>query len=242
MCVTIILHNIIRNYPLIIGNNRDEMIYRKFLHPKFIYEKPKIFAPKDLEQGGTWIGINENKILVNILNKWTGKNNFFGSKNYISRGHLVIELLKLSSIDEMLKKIETIEKDKFMPFQLLIADKNNVYIIIKNKEIEIHNVSNEKIFILGNKDPFQKWEKYEFGYNFLKSKNLDSINEIFNSLKQLLSIHNGDKNIPPVDYAVDIGDFKTTSSSIIAINNNIIFEFLNGFPGKGNYKKYVLNF
>ncbi len=242
MCVTIILHKILKDYPLIIGNNRDEMIHRKFQPPQLICKNPKIFAPIDLEQGGTWIGINENRILVNILNKWTGTNNFFGSKNHISRGHLVVELLKLNSISKILNKIKKIKKNRFMPFQMLIADKDNIYIIIKNQDIKIYNISDEKIFIIGNLDPFQKWEKYDFGYNFLKKRNLNSLNEIFNSLKELLSTHNGDKNIPPVDYAVDIENFKTTSSSIVAINNNIIYEFLNGFPGKGHYKRYMLNF
>ena len=238
MCVTVIFHKFLKNYPLIIGNNRDEMINRRFSPPQILNHNPLIYGPKDLERGGTWLGVNEHKILINILNKWTGKKNFFGSEKYISRGQLVLELLKLKSIEEILEKINTIDLERYLPFHLLVADKDTAFVIIKNKSINISKIT-DKIFILGNINPFKKWEKYKFGYEFFKDKKLKNLNDIVENLKILLSIHNGNKNIPSLDYAVDLGDFKTTSSSIVALNDKITFNFLNGFPGKGLYKTYI---
>ncbi len=240
MCITIVFRKLSKEFPLIIGNNRDELIKRKFSPPQILCSNPKIIGPKDLERGGTWLGINKNRILVNILNKWTGNKNFFGSDKYISRGQLVVELLKLNSIEDMLKKIKSININNYLPFHLLIADENEAYVILHNNNLEIHNISDKNIFILGNINPFRQWEKYEYGYNFIKKKKINNYADIVSILKELLSYHNGNKDIPSIDYAVDLGNFRTTSSSIVMINKKLIYKFHNGFPHKNSlYKDYI---
>ncbi len=242
MCVTILLHNIVKNYPVILANNRDELISRKFINPIFLCENPKIFGPKDLERGGTWLGINEHRIIVNVLNRYTGKTNFFGSKNFVSRGELVLELLKFNSINKILEKIKSLKLTDFLPFHLITVSKEKAFLIIKEDSIKIFDISN-KIFIIGNLDPFKKWEKYNFGYNFLKNCNFNNLKETIKNLKALLTFHKGDKSIPSTDYAVNLGDFQTTSSSIIYFNSKTIFKFFNGFPTKNSkYSRYELNF
>ncbi len=218
------------------------MIDRDFSSPSILNYSPLIFAPRDNEKGGTWIGINEHKIFVNILNRWTEEKSFFGSDDYISRGKLVFDLLKFDSLEKIKTYLQSINPIDYLPFNLIISDLNELFVITNNmKKLEFMKI-NKNIFIVGNIFPFEKWEKYKFGYNFLKTRNLNSTEKIINCLKQLLQYHKGSKNIPSTDYAVKLGNFQTTSSSIIAINKKIIYKFLNGFPPNGVYKDYKVPF
>ena len=241
MCVTILFHRQFKDYPIILANNRDEMINRKFTFPQLLNKKPKIFGPKDLEKGGTWLGINEYGIVINILNKWSGKKKFFGSDKYISRGLLVLNLLKEKSIESIINILKNLELDKYLPFHLLVTNKNKAIVVLKDKEIKFYDISG-KIFILGNLNPFEKWKKYEFGYKFINESKIKTPNDAIDTMKKLLKIHKGDKNIPSTDYAVKIGDFQTTSSSIVLLNKKVIFKFHNGFPGKSIYHNYIFEY
>jgi len=240
MCVSILFYKFNKDYPIILGNNRDEMINRKFSSPTILNSNPLIFGPKDLERGGTWLGVNQYKVLVNILNKWTGKKNFFGNNQNPSRGLLVLELLKFDSVKNIINEIRSINLDEYLPFQLLLVDKHNAFILIKDNDLEIIDITDKKIFVIGNIHPLENWEKYNFAYNFLKNQNLKDLKSIFESLEKLLKIHKGDKNIPSLDFAVKQGEFQTTSSSLIAINSNLIFKFIKGFPVNKSYKDYLI--
>ena len=60
MCSIILLRQSDNEWPIIIGANRDEMSNRKSLPPSRHWDdRPYIFAGKDLEAGGTWLGIND---------------------------------------------------------------------------------------------------------------------------------------------------------------------------------------
>ena len=70
MCSIVILRQSDNEWPLIIGANRDEMASRKCLPPgRHWDDRPHVFAGKDLEAGGTWLGINNEGVVAAIMNR-----------------------------------------------------------------------------------------------------------------------------------------------------------------------------
>ncbi len=239
MCVTIILKDYIKNVPLIIGNNRDELSFRNFIPPTVISEKPYIVGGKDMLKGGTWLGINFCGIVVNILNKYKNHENFFGSNKFKSRGILVMELLKQNSPENMLEYLKKLDTDEYLPFFLVIANRDKVFFVEYDNGVNISEI-NRSLFIAGNLNPFNKsWEKYERGYSHFENLKDKELNKVVNELKTLLKVHTGDKSIPSKDFAVNLGDFCTTSSSILILKENESeYLFANGSPLNSDYQDY----
>ena len=100
MCTVFIYRNKKSKWPLLLAANRDEFFKRKFIAPSTHWKKnPEIFAGKDLSKGGSWLGVNKNGLCVVVLNR---DSNELKSKKLISRGHLVIDLLKSKNIKSAL--------------------------------------------------------------------------------------------------------------------------------------------
>ena len=104
MCTSIILFRKSHNWPIIIGTNRDENIDRisKFPGRHWIKEYPHIIAGKDEEKKGSWIGINDYGLVAIIHNRILDDN---VSNKSTSRGHIVLEVLNYSNMNDALKYI-----------------------------------------------------------------------------------------------------------------------------------------
>lgn len=77
--------------------SRDENTSRPFAQPSFI--KPGIFAPLDLEVGGTWIGTNK-KAVMSLQNG--GKIPHKRELPYdLSRGQILLNLLEFDDIEKI---------------------------------------------------------------------------------------------------------------------------------------------
>ena len=59
MCLLIFAHQCDPRYPLVVAANRDEFHARPTAASAFWPEHPDLLAGRDLEQGGTWMGIGE---------------------------------------------------------------------------------------------------------------------------------------------------------------------------------------
>jgi len=68
MCLIFLSYKQHKNYPLIILANRDEFYNRPTLAADYWKENPNILAGKDLEGGGTWMGITKNGYLAMLTN------------------------------------------------------------------------------------------------------------------------------------------------------------------------------
>ena len=142
MCTSIILFRKKNLWPVIIGSNRDERLDRKSLFPGRNWKKkyPNIVGGKDLEKQGSWIGVNDFGITAIIHNRKLDKK-LVEKKN--SRGIIILETLKHSSIKKSLKYISSIDKNNYNSFNLLVANYNECY-WIKN-DINVDNLVIKKL-------------------------------------------------------------------------------------------------
>jgi uncharacterized protein with NRDE domain len=111
-------------YKLILVANRDEFYRRKTLQAHYWSDNPSILAGKDLEAGGTWMGVCQN-------GKFTALTNYRDIQNLnpqaISRGNLTAQYLQSDLAPfEYLKGI-AMESKQYNGFNLLVGDERNLY-------------------------------------------------------------------------------------------------------------------
>ncbi len=106
-------------YPLILIANRDEFYHRPTTSAAFWQDQPEIFAGRDLEAGGTWLGINRSGRLAALTNVRDGNDNFQGAR---SRGLLPLDFLKSDlSAQSFMQKLQ-LQGHIYSGFNLLTLD------------------------------------------------------------------------------------------------------------------------
>jgi len=68
MCLIVFAYNIHPKYKLIFAANRDEFYHRPTEQANFWKDHPELLAGKDLQAGGTWMGITKNGNFAAITN------------------------------------------------------------------------------------------------------------------------------------------------------------------------------
>ena len=68
MCLIFLSYNQNKEYPLVILANRDEFYNRPTQSANYWNENPRILGGKDLEGGGTWMGITKNGYMAMLTN------------------------------------------------------------------------------------------------------------------------------------------------------------------------------
>ena len=73
MCVILFALRAHRRYPLIVAANRDEAYDRPSARAAFWSDHPGVYAGRDLEHGGTWLGLASNGRFAGITNYRQGR-------------------------------------------------------------------------------------------------------------------------------------------------------------------------
>lgn len=102
----------------VMTSNRDEAPGRANLPPEIYTEAGfEMLYPKDLQAGGTWIGVGENRRVVSLLNG--GSEPHRRNPPYrLSRGVVVKDFLKAADLDQALAGYEL---QGVEPFTMIIA-------------------------------------------------------------------------------------------------------------------------
>lgn len=147
MCLITFAYECHPKYDLILAGNRDEFYDRPTRKADFWTreDKPNILAGKDLEAGGTWLGVHKD-------GRWSALTNYrdpsIKKEDPPSRGEIVLDYLKneqsaMSYLADLSKKAES-----YNGFNILIWDKHHFYHYSnQNKKVSrieagIHGLSN----------------------------------------------------------------------------------------------------
>lgn len=126
MCTLIVATGLWRDVPLVIAANRDEALARASVGPRPSVERGmRLVAPRDLEAGGTWLGINAAGVFAAITNRHNGVRNA-GAR---SRGLLVLDALVESSAQEAVRRISDTDPHEHNPFHLVMADRREAHLV-----------------------------------------------------------------------------------------------------------------
>ena len=150
MCLVLIGYQVEPNTPMVIVANRDEFFERPTLQAGFWEDSPDIFAGKDEEEGGTWLGVSRQGRLAAVTN-WT--ETLPNNQADLSRGNLVADFLR--GTDSSSNYVQLIEGKRFRGFNLIVYDGNEL--IYCSNRINEPRVLNPGIYGLSNTQLGARW-------------------------------------------------------------------------------------
>lgn len=130
MCLIFISINQHPQYKLIVAANRDEFYNRKTAPAHFWNDEPNILAGRDLEAGGTWLGVNKSGKISMITNYRDPKNINPAAP---SRGKLVSDfLVNEEDGEKYLKEIQ--HPERYNGFNLITGTAEGLYYFSNYRE------------------------------------------------------------------------------------------------------------
>lgn len=118
MCLIVLAWRVRPELPLIVAANRDEFHARSSARAGFWKDHPSILAGRDLEAGGSWMGISRSGRFAAVTNYRGGRDpNATQSRGALVRDFLLTDLSSKAFIGKTEKS-----KNSYSGFNLLIAD------------------------------------------------------------------------------------------------------------------------
>ena len=118
MCLILFATGAHPDYPLIVAANRDESYSRASAPAGFWPEDPRIYAGRDLEQGGTWLGISRTGRFAAVTNYRQGLPRAAAAR---SRGELTRRFLSGSASPESYLQEVQAQADSYNGFSALVG-------------------------------------------------------------------------------------------------------------------------
>lgn len=145
MCLIFISLKEHPQYKLIVAANRDEFYNRKTAPADFWKDHPDILGGRDLEAGGTWLGVSRKGKISMITNYRDPKNI---DPKAPSRGQLVSDYLNNNtSPQQYLRELEPAAK-RYNGFNLIVGNTESLFYLSNYKEgiveltLGLHGLSN----------------------------------------------------------------------------------------------------
>jgi uncharacterized protein with NRDE domain len=180
MCLLLFAYKTHPEYRLILAANRDEFHRRPTAAAQWWSDSPDIFAGRDLEKSGTWMGVNQNgkfAALTNFRDPTQRK------PNAPSRGLLVSDYLRGTlSPAEYLAQL-TNHADQYEAFNIFLGDKNSLW-VFSGRDKEPQELK-PRIYGLSNATLDEPWPKVTHGKQGLSKMLAKNINQ--NNLFSLLA-------------------------------------------------------
>lgn len=164
MCLILFAWQAHPGYPLVLAANRDEFHQRPTAEADFWDDAPDILAGRDLQAGGTWLGVNRGGRFAAITNYREPTEP--GIAEGQSRGHLVRSFLAGRS--SPLEHAEGLrgQASAYQGFNLLMGNRNSLtYVSNRNESViavepGVHGLSNHLLDT--------DWPKVEAGRDHLE--------------------------------------------------------------------------
>lgn len=133
MCLIVFAWKLVPNCPLLLAANRDEFFERPTQSATWWEDHPDVYAGRDLQAGGTWLGINRSGRFAALTNI---RNGMPKPEPKRSRGELVANFLSgdMDTLD-YLTQVRDAAHD-YHGFNLIFGDEHALYWISNGNEVE----------------------------------------------------------------------------------------------------------
>ena len=129
MCTLIVFHRTHDSLPLVVAANRDERLDRPAAPPAVRTDGPlAVLAPKDLKDGGTWLGLNEKGVFAAITNRFGVAHD----PSRRSRGLLVLDALEGTTAAGAFERLANLTPTTYNGFHLVVADRERAYLLVND--------------------------------------------------------------------------------------------------------------
>ncbi|MGH8156189.1 MAG: NRDE family protein [Rhodanobacteraceae bacterium] len=154
MCVLAFAFHVHPRWPLVLIGNRDEAHARPSASLARWEDAPAVIAGRDLEAGGTWMGIAEPDRAAVVTNVRDPR----AALDRASRGLLVADFLRGN--DTAAQHAATLEADatRYRPFNLLLFDRADAWFVSNHPGVRARRVA-AAVHGLSNGDLDAPWPK-----------------------------------------------------------------------------------
>ena len=132
MCLIVLSYKVSERYPLILAANRDEFYERPSAPVSLWEDAAGVIAGKDLQRGGTWLGIKKTGSIA-MLTNYRERPPF--GRNAPSRGWLVRDFLVGDDDPESYIETITAKKDQYNGFNIIVGDVNRLFYLSNRGEM-----------------------------------------------------------------------------------------------------------
>jgi uncharacterized protein with NRDE domain len=149
MCTLIVLHRCYDDAPLVVAANRDEFHARPAEGPALTRSgSRRVAAPRDVEAGGTWLGVNDAGLFAAITNRPTAEK----QPSHRSRGLVVMDALAESSAKAATARLMQLAASSYNPFNVVLADGRDAFVVIYEEKPLVTQLA-QGAHVIGNADP-----------------------------------------------------------------------------------------
>ncbi|MEA3241466.1 MAG: NRDE family protein [Pseudomonadota bacterium] len=220
MCTILLAYRVAREWPVIIGNNRDEFLARSAISPRVFTNggSNRWLAPVDEMSGGSWWACNQSGLLVLLTNRWSG---LPPDDRKVSRGHLVFDLIQHDSLSAARQWLLAVDLAQYNPFNLLVLTCSGGFIAGNYPAFEEVSLS-PGFYFIGNgplvDDQTLKSRMARRQFNGWTKEMID-MNCIMSGFRKMLRTSIPQESIPPQGFNVKLDEYGTTSSTLLAFSD-----------------------
>ncbi len=127
MCTVIVGYKLFDRQPIVIAANRDELLDRPTEPPAPSDDEVRILSPKDLQRGGTPIGVSGAGVFAAITNRFDVES--VGGQ--ASRGYLPLMALMESTAHDAMLRITALDARGYNGFNLVVGDEATGLFVIR---------------------------------------------------------------------------------------------------------------
>ena len=165
MCLLIFAHQLSADYPLMVAANRDEFYARPTAPAAFWPEYPGLLAGRDLEQGGTWMGVTREGRFAAVTNY---RDPDVAMPAPRSRGELPLDYLAGSTTPASYLAELAKRGGEYAGFNLLVGDRDSLW-YFANSGGQAPRALSPGLYGLSNARLDTPWPKVERGKAMLLS-------------------------------------------------------------------------
>ena len=239
MCTIVLAWQVFEDTPVAFAANRDERIGRPSEPPEIRQWGKRVVAPADAEAKGTWLGYNEEGLLVAVTNRWVDAD-LAGER---SRGLLVRDCLSHGSTVDAARAVEGAVRDaEYDGFNLLLAHENAALLLEWDGQLAVRNLTpGVHVVVNVGADGDYRIPGHRPDVGEQQAVNADRLRDVMQvapgeRVDEWLT--RAGETISDHEYGVCVhGDgFGTRSSSLIALGTECRYAFADGPPCEASYR------
>jgi len=137
MCLLIFQYRVVPEAPLLVGFNREEFFGRPAWPPRKVQDSPRVMCGIDRRAKGTWLGVNEHRLLVAVTNRLKARL----PDAPRSRGLLCRDLLATRSCEAAIALAQTeLAGNRYAGVNLICADPQRAAVVYGDDRIEVEDI------------------------------------------------------------------------------------------------------
>lgn len=171
MCLLAIQYKLVAESPILVAANREERYDRVSIAPAIQSGKPRVLCATDQQAGGTWLGVNQQGMLVAVCNRLKPMVPLAPR----SRGLLCRDLLRAGSARRAVDlAMEELSTGKYEGANYVIADGETGWVVHGTDDVEAVELE-EGLSIVSNGDVNDpRDERVKMAQRLLTLQTLDS--------------------------------------------------------------------